>query len=160
MANAALFVDLPNFYSHLLKSGIEEPRFLKEYFLYWLDFDLLAEALAKAFSGVWVFYSGQRIGPSDERIEGQYLNKYIDRINALRGVTARDANIPGEQREYLVLKCHKCGGEQTVEHRSEKGIDASLTVHLFDTMDSWDTGATTDHRKMVEEHKRGTMLPD
>lgn len=45
MSNAALFIDLPNFYSRLLKSGIESPRFLRDYFLQWLDFDLLASNL-------------------------------------------------------------------------------------------------------------------
>jgi uncharacterized LabA/DUF88 family protein len=138
MSGTALFIDLPNFYSRLLKSGIAEPRFLRDYFLYWLDFDLLAEALTDSFSGIWVFYSGERIGPSDERVEGDYLRKYIDRINALRGVTAQNVNIPGEQREHLTVECKNCGQEQAVEWRSEKGIDASLTVHLFDTMEAWD----------------------
>jgi uncharacterized LabA/DUF88 family protein len=138
MTATAFFVDLPNFYSHLLKSGIEEPRALRDYFLYWLDFDLLAKALTGSFSGIWVFYSGGRLGPSNERIEGQYLKRYINRINALQGVTARDVNIPGEQREPVTFQCEKCGQENVAEWKSEKGIDASLTVHLFDTMDSWD----------------------
>jgi uncharacterized LabA/DUF88 family protein len=138
MSDAALFIDLPNFYSHLLKSGIGEPRFLRDYFLYWLDLDLLAAALTDSFSGIWVFYSGERIGPSNERVEGKYLQEYIDRINTLQGVTAQDVNIPGEQREYLTAKCENCGEEQVVEWRSEKGIDASLTVHMFDTMEAWE----------------------
>lgn len=138
MSGAALFIDLSNFYSHLLKSGIEEPRFLRDYLLYWLDFDLFAEALWHSVSGIWIFYSGKRIGPSDERIEGKYLRQFIDRINAIRGVTARDVNIPSEQREHLTVKCESCGREHTAEWKSEKGIDASLIVHLFDTMDSWD----------------------
>lgn len=41
----ALFVDLPNFYSHMLKSGIAEARELRDYFLHGLDFDLLAMRL-------------------------------------------------------------------------------------------------------------------
>jgi hypothetical protein len=138
MTAAALFVDLPNFYSHLLESGIEDPRFLRDYFLDWLDFDLLAEALAGSFSGIWVFYSGRRFGPRPNRIEDQYLDSYITRINSLRGVTARDVNIPGQQREQAAYKCEKCGQEGRAEWESEKGIDSSLTVHMFDTMDSWD----------------------
>jgi uncharacterized LabA/DUF88 family protein len=138
MTATAFFIDLPNFYSHLLKSSVEEPRALRDYFLYWLDFDLLAKALTGSFSGIWVFYSGGRLGPSNERIEGQYLRRYIYRINALQGVTARDVNVPGEQREPVTFQCEKCGQENVAEWKSEKGIDASLTVHLFDTMDSWD----------------------
>lgn len=138
MTRAALFVDLPNFYSHLLKSGIEEPRFLRDYFLHWLDLDLLAYALAGEVSGIWVFYSGERIGPSDQRIVGSHLKDYIARINALEGVTAWDVNIQGEQREPFKVRCESCGKEAVIEWISEKGIDASLTVHLFDTMDSWD----------------------
>lgn len=139
MPNAALFVDLPNFYSRLLKSGIEEPRFLRDYFLYWLDYDLLAKSLADVFSGIWVFYSGERLGPSDERIADQYLKDYIHRINNLEGVTARDVNIPNEQREPIRYKCDKCGHEGNATSVSEKGVDTSLIVHLFDTMNSWDT---------------------
>lgn len=136
---AALFVDLPNFYSHLLESGIEEPRFLRDYFLYGLDFDLLANAIAGSFSGIWVFYSGRRFGPRENRIKENYLEDYIKRINSLRGVTARDVNIPSQQREITTYRCEKCGNEGVSQSESEKGIDASLTVHLFDTMDSWDT---------------------
>ncbi len=138
MVTTALFVDLPNFYSRLLKSGIEEPRFLRDYFLNWLDYDLLAKRLAGTFSGIWVFYSGERIGPSSERIAGEYLRKYINRVNALEGVTARNVNIPGEQREPGEYRCEECGHEGISESKSEKGVDASLIVHLFDTMDSWD----------------------
>lgn len=139
MKKATFFIDLPNFYSRLLKSGIGEPRFLRDYFLYWLDFDLLAKSLIPAYSGIWVFYSGERIGPSSQRIEGTHLKQYIRRINALQGITAHDVNIPGEQREPSVYKCDKCGHQGTSEAVSEKGVDASLTVHLFDTMSSWDT---------------------
>jgi hypothetical protein len=146
----AVFVDLPNFYSHLLKSGIEEPRFLRNYFLHWLDLDLLANALTGgAFSGIWVFYSGERIGPSNERLTGKHLKQYIDRINSLKGVTARDVNVPGEQRQPLRVQCNKCGAEKPVcgecqaeitpEWISEKGVDTSLSAQMFDTMDSWDT---------------------
>ncbi len=139
MGNVAFFVDLPNFYSRLLKSKIEDPKTLRDYFLDWLDFDLLARSLADSFTGIWVFYSGERIGPSSERIKGEDLKKYVRRINALEGVTARDVNIPGEQREPVPYKCENCGREGISEAVSEKGIDASITVHLFDTMDSWDT---------------------
>ena len=142
MTTAALFVDLPNFYSELLRSNIEERGFLKDYFLNWLDLDILAAKLTeektKSFSGIWVFYSGGRIGPSSERIKGDSLKDCISRINALEGVTARDVNIPGEQREPVPYKCKKCKHEGMSESISEKGIDASLTVHLYDTMDSWD----------------------
>jgi uncharacterized LabA/DUF88 family protein len=137
MSNQALFVDLPNFYSRLLPD-LGDERSLRDYFLYWLDFDRVAEALTGEFSPVWVFYSGKRFGPSGNRIEDIYLNKYISRINSLRGVTARDVNIPGQQREPVSYQCEECGHSGKAEWESEKGIDASLTVHLFDTMDTWD----------------------
>jgi len=139
MSNTALFVDLPNFLSGLLKSGIESPRFLRDYVRFWLDFDLLARSLTESHMGIWIFYSGERIGPSGERIDGKYLQEYIRRINTLQGVTAHNVNIPGEQREPSSYKCDQCGHEGVSESVSEKGIDSSLTVHLFDTMDSWDT---------------------
>ena len=38
MDRAAVFVDLPNFYSLLLRSGIDTDRkLLRDYFLYWMD---------------------------------------------------------------------------------------------------------------------------
>ena len=111
MSNAALFIDLPNFYSRLLKSGMESPRFLRDYVLDWLDFDLLAGSLADECTGIWIFFSGDRVGPSSDRLTGKVLQEYIRRINALQGVTARDVNIPGEQREPISYKCEKCGYE-------------------------------------------------
>lgn len=138
MPNVAFFIDLPNFYSRLLKSGIENPRVLRDYFLEWLDFDLLAHSLVDDFTGIWVFYSGERIGPSSERISGEIFLTYIRRINTLQGVTARDVNIRGEQREGITYKCENCEYEGKSEFVSEKGVDSSLTVHLFDTIDSWD----------------------
>lgn len=133
----AIFVDLPNFYSHLLRSDLEDPRLLRDYFINWLDFDRLSKNLAGVVSPTWVFYSGQRLGPSANRIDNEYLNKYINRINNTRGVTAKDVNIPNTQREPASFTC-KCGEKGTLNFESEKGIDSSLTVHLFDTMDTWD----------------------
>jgi hypothetical protein len=104
----AVFVDLANFYSALLKSGLWEDRLLRDYFLEWLDLDLLAHSLSEFFSGIWVFYSGQRIGPSEQRIEDKYLSEYIRRINGLEGVTARDVNIPGSQSELVEYECEEC----------------------------------------------------
>jgi len=138
MSTSALFIDLPNFYSRLLKSGIAEPRLLKEYFLNWLNFSVLSQELTDSFIGIWAFYSGERLGPSSERITGQYLKDYIDKINSYRGVTALDVNIPGQQRESVEYECENCKHKGISESKSEKGIDASLTVHLFDTMESWD----------------------
>lgn len=138
MIGPALFVDLPNVYGSLLRSEIVEPKTLREYFLNWLDFDVLAGALTHSFTGIWVFYSGGRIGPSNHRIDGKILNGYVVRINALEGVTARDVNIPGVQREHGFATCDNCGKKTDIEWRSEKGVDASLIVHMFDTMDSWD----------------------
>jgi hypothetical protein len=53
-------------------------------------------------------------------------------------VTAYDVDIEGSQREHARYKCEKCQHEGQAQWESEKGIDASLTVHLFDTADSWD----------------------
>lgn len=139
MSQSALFIDLPNFYSHLLNSDIDHPRLLRDYFLYWLDFDRLAEVLTGETTTTWIFYSGRRFGPKPNRIEGKYLDNYIRRINSLKGITARDVNIPGQQREPAKYKCEKCGQEGIAQWESEKGIDASLTVQLYDTMEAWDT---------------------
>ena len=138
MAIADLFVDLPNFYSNLLRTSIAEPALLREYVINWLDFDILAECISGHASPVQIFYSGRRLGPSSCRIDDKYLEEYIRRLNKLRGVTARDVNIPGSQREPASYLCENCGHEGIAQWESEKGIDASLTVHLFDTSPSWD----------------------
>ncbi len=134
----ALFVDLPNFYSRLLNSNLGDARFLRDYFLYWLDFDRLGKEIGGVISPTWVFYSSRRFGPSGNRIENQYLNDYIQRINSLRGTTAKNVNIPGDQREPASYHCEECGHQGIAQWESEKGIDSSLTVHLFDTIDTWD----------------------
>ena len=138
----ALFVDLPNFYSHFLESKIEEPRLLRDYFLEWFDFDRLAYELTGEHSPVWVFHSNRRFGPRQNRIENRegspFLTNFINRINSQKGVTARNVNIPGDQREPASYECENCGNTGIAQWESEKGIDASLTVHLFDTVESWD----------------------
>lgn len=137
MSIAALFVDLPNFYSRLLSSGIDDPRTLRDYFLYWFDFDRLARKLTLQYSNVWVFYSGRHFGPKANRIQDKYLDDFVDRINSLIGVTAKDVNIPGQQREPASYVCENCGHEGLAQWESEKGIDASISVKLFDTIDTW-----------------------
>jgi uncharacterized LabA/DUF88 family protein len=138
MSNAALFVDLPNFYSRLLSSGIEDPRTLRDYFLDWFDFDRLANKLTGYHPSVWVYYSGRRFGPKDNRIEDVNLDNFIKRSNSQIGVTAKDVNIPGQQREPASYKCEECGHDGLAQWESEKGIDSSLTVQLFDTLEAWD----------------------
>ena len=138
MTRHALFVDLPNFYSHLVESSLGEPRQLRDYFLEWFSFYQLANRLTDEYCPVWIFYSGRRFGPKPNRIEGQYLDDFVNRVNSLKGVTAYDVNIPGQQREPAKYQCEKCGHEGVAQWESEKGIDVSLTVHLFDTMESWD----------------------
>lgn len=131
-----LFVDLPNFYSSLLRSKVENPKLLMDYFLHWLDFDRLAGKLTGEFASVWIFY-GKRFGPRTERVHEKILENYISRINSLQGVTAWDVDIRGTQREHSFYTCEKCSHHGRAEVASEKGVDASLIVRLFDTMDSW-----------------------
>lgn len=138
MEKAALFVDLPNLYSSLLRADSERSRQLRDYILYWFDFDRLAYKLTGTFCDTWVYYSGRRFGPSGNRIEDNYLDGFIDRINSQKGVTARDVDIPGFQREPAYYACDACGHQGIAEWQSEKGIDSSITVQLFETMDAWD----------------------
>jgi hypothetical protein len=138
MERKAVFVDLSNFFSRLVQSGIGSERDMRDYFLDWLDLDLLATSLAGEGVPCWVFYSGRRLGSKSERVDSTHLNKYIERINQLPGVTAIDVEIPGEQRETAFVECKECRTNQPVQWVSEKGVDASLIVHLFDTKESWD----------------------
>lgn len=143
----AVFVDLANFYSSLIRSGIGEPRELRDYFLNWLDFDLIVGSLTEGSAPIWVFYSGRRLGRKSERVERDVLAKYIERINRLPGVTAYDVEIPGEQREPITVTCDKCGDSTSVVWESEKGVDAALIVHLFDTSEAWDRAFVTLRRR-------------
>ena len=141
MTRTAVFIDLSNIYNQLLRTKWVDDSILRDYFLDWLNFRLLAQALTNgdAPCDVWVFYSSSRIGGSSgSRITGEHLPKYIERINLLDGVTAWDVNIPGEQRESVQVRCSNCKQPAPYEWTSEKGVDASLTVYMFDTMDTWD----------------------
>jgi uncharacterized LabA/DUF88 family protein len=134
----ALFVDLTNFYSQLIKSKLDSPQNLRSYFTEWFDFSALSSMLTYEATDVWVFYSGEKLGNKDSRIDKQYMKDLIKRLNKQKGVTCYDVNIPGEQREPQTSKCQSCGNETDIFWKSEKGIDSSLIVHLFDTMESWD----------------------
>ena len=134
---SALFVDLSNFYSRLIKSGLDTPQGLRNYFVEWFDFSVLSKMLMGISSDVWIFYSGQKLGSSDSKVVDKDLTDLISRINSQKGVSAYNANISGQQREPYTFTCQNCSHENEGTWKSEKGIDSSLIVHLFDTMESW-----------------------
>lgn len=142
MTRYAVFVDLSNFYSSLirevrsLKKTLANDIEIRNYFLYGLELDFLAQHLSQSFQSpsIWVFYSSRKIGPRNLKIENNDLQSYIKRINSFKGVTSIDVNIPNSQRENF--ECPSCG--QSSESLSEKGVDSSLTVHMIDTMNTWD----------------------
>ena len=138
MSKKAFFVDLTNFYSQLIKSGLDKPENLRNYFMDWFDFSSLSKAITSEVCDIWVFCSREKLGAKDSQISDKYLKDLIDRFNSQKGVTARNVNIKGEQREPYKTTCEKCGCETDAVWKSEKGIDSSLIVHLFDTMESWD----------------------
>jgi uncharacterized LabA/DUF88 family protein len=135
---AALFVDLPNFYSNLIRSNqLADRTELKNYFLTWLDWSSVASQLTASFSGVWIFYSRNGLGPRGERLTGKELSEYIERINRQMGVTARNAGITEKYKETAAYTCKKCGAKGWTYAGTEKGVDAALIVHLYDTMGAW-----------------------
>lgn len=67
MTQNSFFVDFPNFYSSLIRSRLVEPEIARQYVLEWLDFDRLTTSLTGSVCPVWLFYSGQRLGPSNYR---------------------------------------------------------------------------------------------
>jgi hypothetical protein len=140
MKKTSLFVDLSNFYSRLVKSEIDTPSNLRSYFIDWFDFSRIANYLCRDRADVWIFYSGTKLGASPVRIDDQVLKRLIDRFDRQKGVTAYDVNIPGSQREHYEVQCADCGKTFDAVFKSEKGIDSSLIVHLFDTAESWDIG--------------------
>lgn len=133
----AFFVDLPNFYSQLTNSRLAKPNEWRNYFTEWFDFDRLATRLASDSADVWVFHSN-KIGSKEAQISDAYLTHLVKRFNTQKGVTARNVNIKGHQREFADSVCPNCSASTSIESKSEKGIDTSLIVHLFDTVDSWD----------------------
>lgn len=138
MQTTALFVDLTNFYTRLVESSLLPPEELRDYFMNWFDFTALSTYLAEKSSDVWIFHSANKLGPAKVRIDGTYLSNMIDRFDRQAGVTTQNVNIAGEQREPFNVKCSQCGTETDAVWKSEKGIDSSLIVHLFDTMQYWD----------------------
>lgn len=135
----AIFVDLANFYSQLIKYELKTAKELRDYFIGWFDFTNLSLMLTDEKTDVWVFYSGNKIGGGDAKIADKYLSNLINRLNQQIGVTCHDVNIVGEQREPYTTKCKNCSEVVDTIWKSEKGIDSSLIVHLFDTMEYWDT---------------------
>lgn len=133
----AFFVDLPNFYSQITNAGLASASEWRNYFTEWFDFDRLARRLASDSTDVWVFHSN-KIGSKDAQITESCLTDLVMRFNSQNGVTARNVNIKGSQREFADSFCPNCSAKTSIESKSEKGIDTSLIVHLFDTADSWD----------------------
>ena len=142
MDRVAFFVDLPNLYSGLIRSKIlEDPTLLRSYFVDWFnlgDLNLVSGDPSNRPIGIWGFYSKLHLGPARARILDRDFKKYINRTNRLPAVTLYDVDIPGSQREPVEVTCPNCDQLVKTESMSEKGIDSSLTVYLFDTMDAWD----------------------
>jgi uncharacterized LabA/DUF88 family protein len=137
MTRNALFVDLSNFYTQIIKHQENDSENWRSYFTEWFDFSLLSKRITGNFSDVWVFHS-DKLGPKEAKITDKHLNELVSKFNNQKGVTVRNVNIKGEQREHFKVACEKCGHQTEADWKSEKGVDSSLIVHLFDTMDSWD----------------------
>jgi hypothetical protein len=134
-----LFVDLPNFYRRIARLDDIAPHDqLRDYFVNWFDFSVLSHYLTAEPKDVWIFYSSGRLVADKNRIDGPHLKELVERFDRQRGVCVQDVNIPGDQREPYSIACPSCSAAVDAEFKSEKGIDSSLTVHMFDTVGSWD----------------------
>lgn len=142
-----VLTDLPNFYNGLVQASALTPQETKDYFLDWLEMDLLATAInpEKRTIGTWVFYSNRAIGRGDARISPENLKQFVSRTNLCTGISVIEAGIQGQQSESFEFVCSQCGKKNVTQTRSEKGIDSTLITHLFDTMDSWEVATIISH---------------
>jgi uncharacterized LabA/DUF88 family protein len=138
-----VLIDLPNFFNGLTTESPIGPVLTKAYFLDWLDLELMASILNPAPEdqsiGTWVFYSDRAMGRGAARLTPEELREFVKRHNRITGVSAKVADIPGEQGETFRFTCSECGAENDAQTHSEKGIDSTLITHLFETMDYWIT---------------------
>jgi len=142
-----VLVDLPNFFNSLVQSFSLPPKKIKDYFLHWLEMDLLAAAInpEEHTIGSWIFYSNRAMGRTEARISPEELKQFAIRTNLSVGVSALEAGVPGQQGESFEFECSKCGEKNITQTRSEKGIDSTIITHLFDTMDNWKVATIISH---------------
>ena len=133
----ALFVDLTNFYTRFIKSNLGTEENLVLILLIGLILVFFHQCSLMKYQMFGFSIQAKNLVPKGAKITNQYMNQLISRINQQKGVTAYNVNISGEQREPFKSKCENCGNETDTIWKSEKGIDSSLIVHLFDTMESW-----------------------
>lgn len=149
-----ILVDLPNFYNVLARQFIanDEPDKVHDYFLKWLEMDILSESINQncgtnenPLTGTYLYYSKRAMGPNKARIRPEELSKFAERTNRESGVTVYEVDVPGEQSESFEFECIKCGQENTAQTTSEKGIDTTIITHLFETMDNWQIATILSH---------------
>lgn len=142
-----VLIDLPNLYNGLIQASQLPPQQTRDFFLDWLEMDILATAInpEEHTIGSWIFYSIRAMGRGDARIPPQKLKQFAYRTNLRSGISAIEVGIPGHQSESFEFTCSKCGEKNVTQTRSEKGIDSTLITHLFDTMDSWNVATIVSH---------------
>lgn len=129
MAAVVFLVDLPNFYSRLLKSGLADMATLKDYFINWLDWDLLAQSLVPTPAEVLVFYTDPPLGPPHERLTHEALHAYLRRITILNKATTRAVTPSAQEPAKNLLQA---------ELALEKELEAALGVHLMNSIETWE----------------------
>lgn len=152
-------VDGPNLYNRVSEHLVREKRSAlgddvnRAYFREWFDVDRLVLATVGGLGrdpwknlGVVVFRSNKAMGAHTARIDQKDLLDYWTRQGTNPNTSVMVVDIPGGPRGRKKKKNVEADeavdvppDEDDDDRGGEKGVDMSMAVYLFETIDSWDT---------------------
>lgn len=108
----------------------------------WLDLDAVIDSTVRgaaigATLGTVVIHSARSIGSSDIRLGGARVLEFWGRQAKSPNTSCMMVDIPSKQQETYPFKCSECKHPNAPRTKSEKGIDVSMVVYLFESMERW-----------------------
>lgn len=115
------------------------------YLAEWLELNRLAQRTApgvnKATLGTVIMHSSRALGGGALRLNQAGTREFWARQGAAPSTSCLLVDIPNDQQETYPFKCKECATENESTTTSEKGIDVSMVVYLFESMDRWNSVA-------------------
>jgi uncharacterized LabA/DUF88 family protein len=148
-----VLIDGPNLFGsiarymerHALPSDwCSEPDASNRYYVAsWLGLDRIARRTApdvnKATLGTVIVHSSRALGGGKLRLKQAETRDFWARQGAAVGTSCLQVDIPNDQQETYPFECKGCAAENEATTTSEKGIDVSMVVYLFESMDRWNS---------------------
>lgn len=138
-------IDAPNVFNsvvRILRDAEHPPEAIVDYMRDGFDFDRLIGAgpldsvEVGRDLGIVLFHSNKKVGPPWCSFDGKHAAGFWGRQAQNPQTSTMLVDVPGVQGKRTE-KCTHCDNDLIITQSTEKGVDTSLTVFLFETSDTW-----------------------